>query len=315
MIMPDFPIDRLSDRASEKIVQDDDDTLANKLGREAYLLAAGTAKGIGTGISESVADPLGTGVRLAGSVGLGLTLGYLQRGAGLGRLVGEVAGAGLGVSFAADVLAPGRLSTIGSALSDTWNDKSSLDNNVRKMQDGVGRLVFDTALMAAGGAFGAKLGRHFIPEPISVSKVFGELKLYSGETTWNGRSLKTYAKAFENFPHQAKGFVDVGRDALVIELTGNRMLKILKSPLPPNAGTRYFDASILEQATVGNGHIPYLVQPKVELCQSKAVAKRFAQDVWKSGYNFWGLAPDQLGYLNGKLVLIDYHAVAKRTVL
>lgn len=292
-----------------------EDTVADKLAREAQLVAMGLVGGIKDGAGEFVDDPLGSGLRLAGSVGLGLTLGYMQRGAGLLRFTGQIAGASIGTAFLLDVAGPGRWDSVGDAFADTWHSKRNMDRNVSVVQRDLGRFAFDSTIMTAAGLAGAKAGeRFFVPRATPVSEILGELGRTGSLLNWKSPVRADLAKAFEFFPHKAKGHIETGKDAIVIELTNERILKILNKPLPVDAGKRFFDIPILEQGSVANGRLQYIVQPKAVVNTSKAAANEFAANVRKHGYNFWDFDPTQLGYYKGSLKLLDYDAVSKLTL-
>jgi len=137
----------------------DDESLTTKLSREAQVLIGGMVGGIEDGAKEAWKDPSNTGLKLAGSVAVGIALAHLQRGAGTGRLAGEAAAAGLSISFLADVVNPGRVSTTWAALRDTWASSKAADHNQAVIKQNLGRFAFDTGLMILGGVSGSLLER------------------------------------------------------------------------------------------------------------------------------------------------------------
>lgn len=304
------------DTAPEEATAEQDST-ADKLAREAALLFQGTTGGLAKGLSEMADNPVPTGLQLAASVGVGCLLGYAQRGAPLTRLAVEVAGAAGMLSFVTDVMGPGKLGQLGQAMSDTWKAPNYYDRSLRQFQSSIGRFEDDVLLNFAAGGLGAKAGSSMRAWSLSnrgttVSEILAGMKGDYGK--WDsGRRVANLPKAFETFPHKAVGPIENGKDQIVIELTKDRVLHILKNPMPPEAGKRFFDLPILEKGSVADGRLNYFIQPKVEVVQSREVANQFAKEVRAAGYNFWDFHPTQLGYYKGQVKLIDYDAVAKLT--
>lgn len=145
--------------AEEPVKEDSGESVASKLWRDTRLIADGIGGGMKSGFEEAIKDPGGTGLRLAGTVGVGLILGATQRQAGLLKLGGEVFGISLTGSFISNVLAPERWSTAWDALSATHKSGRNFDANVRKMQDSAGRFAFDTVTNTVLGLGTAKVAQ------------------------------------------------------------------------------------------------------------------------------------------------------------
>ncbi len=336
----------------------DQDGLGSKLSREAALLLSGGLGGIAQGAKNDAADPVGTGLKLAGSVGVGLALGAMERGGGLVGLTATLGSAAFTTSFITDVLAPGRLGKLSTAISNTWKSPDNFSDNVQSVRDGLGQVTFDTLVMTGAGVSTKLLtDRFLLPESKAVLQKHAEqpldtkLKLvpeksaaeggwtdrfskFFGDKTAKTRSVssiveeiannpdikwrkrpvpKSLAAALEDFPHRAVGHVDSGMDNIVIELTGNRVLKIRGTPLQADFGRRDFDLPYLEKGKIAD-YFDYVIQPKGTVVTSKETMRRFAADVRSKGYNFWDQDPSQLVIYNGQVKLHDYDAVAKLTL-
>lgn len=122
-----------------------DDGLTSKVWREIKQGTSDFGDGIAAGAKNAWHNPGRSALGLASTVGIGLTLGILQREAGMFRVGSEIVGASLGLSFVGDV-----------ATSSSWR-RNGVANTL-------GHLTFDTALMSAAGIGSAKLaGKYFVP--------------------------------------------------------------------------------------------------------------------------------------------------------
>jgi hypothetical protein len=230
-------------------------------------------------------------------------------------MTGEVGGIALGTAFVADIVASKRSSMFTKAVSDTWDSAAGFERNKTIAKETLGRFAFDAAAMTALGVGTAKVTERLMPKSVSVSEMLKNLTQKEGIKWQDGRPVPTtLANHFQSFPTKAKGYIETGKDAVVIELVDNTVLKILKTPLSPGSGTREFDLPILKHGTVAGGRFEYITQPKVPIVQDKAVANEFAQQVRLKGFNFWDREPSQLGIYKGKVKLVDYDAVAKMSV-
>ena len=159
--MPGMEASSLTDTAFFDFPKQED-TVGDKLTREAMVIATGVADGIADGARQSWEDPAGTGARLGISFGVGVIIGLAQRSAGLARLAGEAAAAGLALGTATDMLMPDRWSAVGDALADTWDSPAQTDRNISILSDNLGRFTFDSWLSMAGSMAGAKVGQAFM---------------------------------------------------------------------------------------------------------------------------------------------------------
>jgi hypothetical protein len=287
--------------------------------REVELAATGVVGGLKQGWEETKADPLGGGLRLAGSVGLGLAFGALRAETGMVRLGAEIGASALTASLVADVLTSRKTGMFLKAASDTWKSDQGFDRNKEIAKETLGRFAFDTASMALVGLGTAKLTqRYMMPRnEVTVAEMLKNLTEKEGIKWHNGRPVPTtLANSFENFPVKAKSYIETGKDSIVIELADNTVLKVMREPLKPGLGSREFDLPILRQGTVGGGASKYqfIVQPKVEVVQDRAVANAFGDQIRPKGFNFWDRDPSQLGMYKGQVKLLDYDAVSKFTV-
>jgi hypothetical protein len=143
---------------------DADDSIADKAWREIQLGASGLVGGMVQGAKEAVEHPAGTILGVASTVSIGITLGMMQREAGLLRWGAQVGGAALGLSFAGDVIGSGRWGKLSDAVVDTWRSPDNFSRNVETTKSALGKFAFDTAIMTAAGIGSAKLAnRYFIP--------------------------------------------------------------------------------------------------------------------------------------------------------
>lgn len=297
----------------------DGNSITDKVMREIELGASGILGGFKQGWKETKEDPWGSGLRLAGSIGVGIAFGAMRAEAGLLRKTAEIGGLAMGSAFIADIATSRKTSMFLDAAKDTWRTDARFEQNKAIAQETLGRFAFDTTAMTLAGLGAATLTNRFmIPRnEVTVSQMLKNLTEKEGIKWHNGRPVPTtLANSFENFPVRARSYIETGKDAVVIELADNTVLKVLKEPLKPGLGTREFDLPILRQGTVGSGRseFQYIVQPKVEVVQDRAVANRFGDQLRSKGYNFWDRDPSQLGIYNGQVRVLDYDSVAKFTV-
>lgn len=115
---------------------------------------------------------------------------------------------------------------------------------------------------------------------------------------------------------QVSSVLGYGNEFVVFELTDGNVLKIAKpnrGGLDPEAGTRPFDAPILER---GEG---WYVQPKAKIGGNKAQRKALSDQIKALGYEIVDGSQQQIGEirredagrLENQLVVIDYGAVRK----
>lgn len=134
-----------------------EDTVSEKLFREAELLWDGTKRGVSKSATEAWNHPGSTLLKFGGAAAVGAGLVLLNGRAGMCRLTAQVVGGALGMAFLTDV--SGRAYVTGSAVADTWRTAERLERNKRIVADTVGPFVVDTAIMTAGGVAGAGAAR------------------------------------------------------------------------------------------------------------------------------------------------------------
>lgn len=157
-------------------------------------------------------------------------------------------------------------------------------------------------------------------EPRSLAEV---LKDYSKDYTRANRA-DVYAGAFEDFPYKALEVIGHGKQTnMVVELEGDRVLKISNSHHPwGRMGKRKFDAPVLEEGHVYaeipsdqyyTGTIHWHIQPKVRMNADYEDLRKFETMVKKLGYDFIDPHTNQIGTLNGEIVLVDLYSVVKKS--
>lgn len=130
--------------------------------------------------------------------------------------------------------------------------------------------------------------------------------------------LESYARAFENFGRGTTRFISAGAECVVLGLYEGGVLKISRRELYDDLGRRPFDAPVLEYGIL-SGHdwegspmrIPYFVQPKVRMSATTKDADVFEAHLATLGYDFIDSGAHQIGFLHGRLVLVDLFAVSK----
>ncbi|MBY0548175.1 MAG: hypothetical protein K2W95_12850 [Candidatus Obscuribacterales bacterium] len=157
-------------------VRREQDTFADKVRRELYVLSVGTARGFAEECGESAAKPGETTFRFASSVAIGFGLAYLTKGGSVRRSLAQAAAGGMTVQFLGDVLNRDRLETLGSALSDTWHSDRNLNRNLHLVGRATGKITFDTAVIGLGGGLlGGKLGLSAAESKFSISAALERL--------------------------------------------------------------------------------------------------------------------------------------------
>jgi hypothetical protein len=138
-------------------------------------------------------------------------------------------------------------------------------------------------------------------------------------STFDSSLVEYIAKQMEKFPYKAGLFIRFGADAIVVELEGNKILKIFPYKKHSNNSLREFDIPILEEGSFekeetneffNEGY--YIIQPKADTNVSFEDTKKFIEEIKTKGYKDVDIGHDgqkQLGFYNGKLYLLDYNAV------
>lgn len=160
--MPNREIARSTDRVQFDQSVDSDESVFAKIAREAYVIGAGTLKGMKDGAVDALDDMTGTSVRAGLCAGIGLVLGITQRSAGLLRLGGQALAVGLGLSFYRDVASPARMGDLSDALSASWASGANTDMSIKVVGDRVGRMAFDALLFSGAAYGGARIGQKYL---------------------------------------------------------------------------------------------------------------------------------------------------------
>lgn len=152
-----------------------------------------------------------------------------------------------------------------------------------------------------------------------------------------------YATALKGYPIKTTGFLGVGFDSVVIKLENGGALKISSELRPEDLGKRFFDMPILEEGVFEtskivdtvmdnpkasewhkvqlkmleepNRGVNYLIQPEAITEISTKLGERFRDHMPKIGQDFWDFRDGQLGYHDGRIVLLDYFAIRSKEVI
>lgn len=134
----------------------------------------------------------------------------------------------------------------------------------------------------------------------------------------NRQPLEDYACALGKTDYLASGILDAGHDSFVLEMEGGRVLKVTCLEILEEFGNRPFDAPIFEKGSIhldGRGlfvqSVGFMVQPLVEMRATEKDSDAFGNHVRRMGYFFHDNGPHQIGYFEGRLVLVDPFAVVR----
>lgn len=135
----------------------ENESVGDKLRREAHLLLAGISGGFVDAACDSVkpSNLLETTTKVALGIGLGAGLAYLSKGNSLCRTGVNIFGVTALATFAGDVVLNAK--HVGGALSDTWQSNDNWNHNLTAVKKTAGQFAFDTALMTAAGITGGAL--------------------------------------------------------------------------------------------------------------------------------------------------------------
>lgn len=150
-------------------------------------------------------------------------------------------------------------------------------------------------------------------------------------------SQVVYLEAFKDFNKPVTNFLGVGKDSVAIELADGRCLEIGAKPHANEHGKRPYDIPIEETGTFDNKQIvdaieknpfsskadktesrdlilrnrvvSYMIQPKAQTNIPTSIAERFRNHMPKIGQEFADFGANQLGFFDGRVVLLDYFAV------
>ncbi len=134
------------------------ESVTEKLRREADLLGGGLLDGLKSSCNDALANPLETVEKVGASAALGYGLTALQGRAGMVRLAAEVGGLALGYAFVKDVAS--RVSVTSEAFIDTWHSGENQDRNRQIVAGTFGSFAVDFALTSAGGMAGVGIAKN-----------------------------------------------------------------------------------------------------------------------------------------------------------
>lgn len=132
------------------------DSIADKLVREAGLFADGVSSGIGGSVDYALHHPTDAALTFATSAAMGAGLAYLQSHGGGVRMAAEVGALALSVPFFKNAVMRGN--SIFSAMSDAWSNPNNYNADKSTIANAAGPFVVDFATAALGGSLGAGLG-------------------------------------------------------------------------------------------------------------------------------------------------------------
>lgn len=136
----------------------ENESVGDKLRREAVLVLAGMGGGFVEAAGDSVKSPhiAETTAKVALGVCIGAGLAYLSKGKSLCKTSVQVFGGVAAISFAGDVLLNAK--AVGGALSDTWQSDDNWNRNLTTMKRTAGQFaLIPAALMTAAGITGGAL--------------------------------------------------------------------------------------------------------------------------------------------------------------
>jgi hypothetical protein len=133
------------------------ESLIDKMGREAYVFGVGT---LGGALKEAGTDivnhPGATAVKVAESIGVGAAFAAAEFAPLPIRIGARALGTGLMVHFFSDLADKDRWQGLGKVWGDTWNSSANIDQNFDKVQGSLGRLALESSIMVAGAKLGAR---------------------------------------------------------------------------------------------------------------------------------------------------------------
>lgn len=128
-------------------------------------------------------------------------------------------------------------------------------------------------------------------------------------------AINRYADAFEGFHILVYNVINSGRDTVVFEMQGLKVLKITAAPLGDHWEMRHFDLPILERGTrdAGTGLIlEWHVQAKAYQPVTQAEYQAFNEMLDSQGYMLNDTGIRQLGIHEDKVYLLDPLAVRRK---
>ncbi|MBA4027306.1 MAG: hypothetical protein C0473_03595 [Cyanobacteria bacterium DS3.002] len=186
-----------------------DESLADKIFRETYLITKGTAIGFSQQAEHAWQNKGEAMVNLGVGVASALTLTYLSRGNSLKSAIGWGATAGLTAISIKDSFT--HLKPAYDAVVDTYNSPANFESNLNKFSRSGGAFVFDTTVYGAlGGMGGSLIGRKVfapnkpsplpeVPSALAINELGAKRTHLSAPTTL--AEVKTATSAIEaNIP-------------------------------------------------------------------------------------------------------------------
>ncbi len=165
-----------------------------------------------------------------------------------------------------------------------------------------------------------------------LKESFPQLKYYRSRFNFYSRFCESLASKFEGFPGLVKSIIRFGHEFLVIELEGNKILKILSPAVSEEIlrksstddgrfGHRDFDAPILNEGflkDIVDSNLPgrkrttrYLVQAKVNMLANKDDLAFFRMKLEDRDYLCSDFREEQCGFYGDQLLLVDTFCVSK----
>lgn len=179
---------------------DGNDSLGDKLSREAHVIGGGIVEGTKTSLDRAMSDPM-TAVKLGGSLIVGTALTAASGRKGLVATGAKLVGLGLGLAFGVELYDQGK--NITAVALDTWNNPGNSAANRANIASHMGPFLVDSAIYTAGGISGVKLGQRFFPaagETAALSGSARALKAAESERSTINVNLLERGRGFEVNP-------------------------------------------------------------------------------------------------------------------
>lgn len=150
-----------SDLLAEKNLLHKDDSVNDKIHREAALLLIGIGSGAAAQAKNAMLEHPWRTLGETSAISIGsYALGRLTNSSGPFRIVGSVVSGALGLSFAKNILSdmPQKSGTLSGAIKSTWQSDETKNVNQNQVAATLGAFVFDATCFASIGLSSGKIG-------------------------------------------------------------------------------------------------------------------------------------------------------------
>jgi predicted NAD-dependent protein-ADP-ribosyltransferase YbiA (DUF1768 family) len=138
------------------------------------------------------------------------------------------------------------------------------------------------------------------------------LESINDKSAQNRHDLGLYTWALKTVDLSGTRYLGAGANTVRIELADGNVLKLTSAALTPEMGNRPFDLPIIGRGEITGGRYPvsYFSQPKA-LPVTEENYRLFRAQLQADGYVFTDPGLQQVGYYQGKILLLDPFAVAR----